>query len=507
VKDELELRRSWSAADEAAVVPSEAEVLVSRHLAALYSGTPRVQDLFRYGLKYISPQPHRNGTASDQRFWVRLLRLLPHPFFMGRLEVLRYALQQAVWFRTSSLQAGDYHVQPFAPPWSHAEPGYVAHLKELQSRYPAGSTGWLIKAKELVETAEFRARTQVVGRVGMQELVGVMAEERARFYPRWPAVPELEKYLFLLEERDVNFLEVCLDRLDAVQRETQARKALNWEEQNFGVSYGEIPCGEIPYVEEHRGHRAGLEFVMDPAAAVREKNCAIEPITVDGTFARFFRGLGKEETFVTADMKAAYLVEKRMGVLADRREAVIRQRISAKGGRETSMLLDVPPFDPNPDFHLFQGDTGAVELGGLYVVMGVYTTPDISDWLYRQGMGQKEKKPGAAPDSAVARVLGSGADAVVENRGQVEDVGGGGRFRAVNAPPPAPAQAPGDQQGGEQEAGAASEAAEEDDAAPSNSVVKQFAVYRGTGVQGPPPLMVMGGGGLWARRKGREAEQ
>lgn len=495
VKEEIELRRAWSEADESCLSITHSEVLVGRFVTELYGC--QLADLFRYGLKYIPPQPDRNGNPVDDAFWINLLRLLPHPFFLGKIEILRYALQGAVYYRTSDFAAQNLHVKPFMPPWSHQEPGYISWLKELRGRYPEGSAGYNTKTVEIVEASEWRCQTQVENKMWMQELCGIMDELAGPFASRFPAPQELdpvEHYLFVLTERDLAFLEACLDELDRAQRGCQEQRPLTWQELH---SWKEYPEGEIPYVEEHRGyHRSDVEFSLNPPAPppppAKKKNVPLRPVTVDSSFLEFWASRPAEAKFVAPEAGSLYRAERRLAVLSERREALVRRKIGAKGGREPRVVLDVPPFDPDPDFHLFEqtGRRGS-NRAGLMVVRGVYTTPAAAEWLGRwtrrkadeAGTGKTRRNPHrearavVAPDSAVGRVLGSG-------------------YVPVRDPPVDGPLMPVVEGSARRGDGVAAQQAEA-----RTSIVQQHAAYRRR--EFTPPILSMGGG-LWARRKGKE---
>lgn len=534
VKEEIELRNAWSEDDESALCISHSEVLCGQFVKQLYGC--QLADLFRYGLKYISPGPDRKGNPTDETFWVNLLRLLPHPFFQGRIEILRYALQAAIFYRTSDFAADNLHVNPFMPPWSHTEAGYISWLKELRAAYPAGSSGHTTKTVEILEASEWRCRTQIGSKMWMQELTVVMDTWIDKFDAQFPPQHEthpLEYYLFVLTERDLGFIEACLDELDREQRRRQEQRAKTWQERH---RWRETYAGEIPYVEEHRGyHRPDVEFQLNPGPEEAaepedpaEKNVPLLPVTVDSSFLQFWLSQSREAKFVTLEQNALYRAEKRLAVLAERREALIRSKVAgANGGAgagELRTVLDVPPFDPDPDFHLFeevvarrtQDEDGIPRpvvpiQPGLMVVSGVYTTPATAEWLAGWRRRKAEAAAGSGrrrnprrmvrlaaktPDSAVARVLGSGYVPVAEeggDRGPSAPVGssalvGGLADLSVEGT-------------ARTEHGAGEEGAQASQmAAARSSIGQQQAAYGRTFL---PPDMLSMGGGLWARRKAR----
>lgn len=528
VKEEVELRNAWTEDDERSLGISHAEVLVGRFVTQLYGC--QLADLFRYGLKYVSAGPDRKGNPTDEQFWVNLLRLLPHPFFLGRIEVLRYVLQAAVYYRTSDFAADNLHVHPFMPPWSGKEPGYIAWLKELRAAHPAGSSGHATKTFEILQAAEFRCRTQVESKMWMQELCVVMDTWADRFAAKFPEeeTDPLGFYLFLLTERDLAFVEACLDELDRDQRRCQEQRPLTWQEQHSWREDYYPPAAEIPHVEEHRGyHGADVEFALHPPAPPppEEKNVPLRPVTVDSAFLRFWTAQPREARFVAVDQKALYRAEKRLAVLAERREALIRSKVAggAEGGAaavETHTVLDVPPFDPDPDFHLFgevaaarareEGPNAAPAVPnepGLMVVRGVYTTPATAEWLARWRRRKAEEEGGSGrrrnprrmvrmvartPDSAVGRVLGSGYVPAVEGGGDrgPEAVAGPSAAQSVGGVAARPDHGGGDRAAARQVADA------------RTSIVQQEAAYRRAYMA---PAILSMGGGLWARRKGRKA--
>lgn len=500
LKDELALRNAWSDADEARVrsTTTEAEFACGVAIPRLYNC--QLQDLFRYGLKYIHHKPVKAGARgnvpADQHFWARLYRLLPHPFFQGNIAVLRYTLQQAVCARFGDF---DKHTIPMVPPWSHSEPEFITHLKELRERYPVKSMGYRIRSHELRATAAFRCLTQIMGKNGMWELEAKMKNEAKYTYKGHlnpPAVPaaELEKYLFLIQERDLVFLEHCLDELDKQQRHTQEKEAGEWRgtsghDSSRDSSWSEeLAGGEMPLGVPGAG--ASLAMLHAPP---RSKNVPLESITVANSFNKFLDGMSEDEKSVTNEQRQMYLAEKRMAILAARREGLVRKRLGLKNG---GVLLDVPPFDPDPDFQNFPPDPEGLVFtqDGFLVVMGVYNVPDVQEWLYRHGVGEEKHPNIETPVSAMQRVF----DAVEGMSGQQDG--------------PAPEQSM--HQDVARPAGSGVGHAADGDtvrrgpgslrlnAITRSSVVNQHASYQQRG-QAPAVPVLMMGGGLWARRKGK----
>lgn len=509
VKEEIDLRTAWSEADEASLNITDSEVLVGRFIPRLYGC--RLQDLFRYGLKYIAPPADRNGNPSDDSFWTHLLRLLPHPFFLGKIEILRYTLQQAISFRTSNFAAENLHVPAYMPPWSHKEPSYITYLKDIRSQYPEGSPEWDAKTLEIIQASEFRCQTQVENKMWMQELCEVMAGW-AEYFAAHFAPPQgqgegevavadgpLGMYLFVLTERDLAFVECCLEHLDREQRKRQSERAQTWQERHAWIEYA-VP-GEIPHVEEHRGyHRSDVEFALHPQLQppAPEKNVALEAVTVESAFLKLWKTLSREDGCVAPEERAAYAAEKRLAVLAERREALIRQKVSAAKGSTQGggrVVLDVPPFDPDPGFQFFDNRDKFSKWPGLMVIRGSYLTPATREWLYhwtrQKWEEQVAKDPGYVPDSAVGRVLGGGY--------LPAGVWGSGAAGGPSFAQPTMAVSEGDVGGGEYGDG---DWDGDGDVimADRSSVVKQHAEYSRRHIL--PPILSMGGG-LWARRKGK----
>jgi hypothetical protein len=539
VKEEIELRSAWTADDEASFAISHSEVLVGRFVQQLYGC--QIQDLFRYGLNYISPPRGHNGNPTDDALWLTLMRLLPHPFFLGRVDILRYALQGAIVYRTSEANAGSIHVNAFMPPWSHKEPGYITWLKESRSQYPEGSSGYHTHTLNILQTSEWRCRSQISSKIGMQDLFGIMNHQAPSYNARYPPhdVDPLEHYLFILTQRDLTFLETCLNKLDARQRMRQETKAKTWQEKHgvdepdpeSNYSEDDFPedddnkTGTNPVQEQqHVAPNTGMAFNLEPAPPppsqlppppLPPKNVPLKPITVNSSFLHFWISQPADRKLVTLEAKALYTAEKRLGILARRREALIRQKISARGGRgEVRVLPDVPPFDPDPDCHLFReasggrwfwggdGERGSQE--AVMVVQGWYTTREMGRWLAwwdgrrrareqleEEALGRKGRRRNPRRgtrervDSAVERVLG-----VAVGSGEVDDgrvvtavvdggavSGSGYRGREQSKLIPFGPHRAGDR----------------------GSIVSQVAVCR---KRDKPPPIVSIAGRLWARRRG-----
>ncbi|KAJ9130020.1 hypothetical protein NKR19_g10080 [Coniochaeta hoffmannii] len=557
VKEEIELRNAWSKTDELALATSHSEVLVSRFIPQLYNC--QLADLFRYGLRYIPPAPDKGGRATDESFWINLMRLLPHPFFLGKIEILRYALQAAVCHRTADPSARNdaVHVDPLVPPWSHREPGYISWLKELRAQYPEGSSGYATKTEEIVEASEWRCQVQVESKMWMGELAAIMSQHAEAFKAQCGGaappgeVDPLEYYLFLLTGQDLAFLELCLEAFDKQQCRKQEKLARTWQEvhglkeqdgeddddddgddddtdgedENDGEDKNDDEASDEGPPTYRKGEMVMFNAESTPSSRSptppppRRINVPLRPVTVDSSFLKFWVAQTAEAKFVTAEAKTLYKSEKRLAVIAERREALIRHKIGGKGGRADAarVLLDVPPFDPDPDFHLFQYleyrvpySDGVVPVtpkhGALLVVQGVHTTYRTREWLRwwnweRKGGGEGGRRnPGrrARADSSVQRVLGSGyvpayaGDAAPAGRAVIEWVppragGGGASGGGVD-----------EFEGGVEDRREAIRAAEREH---KHSVVEQDASFKRR--IRPAPVLSMGGG-LWARRKGGE---
>jgi len=557
VKEEIELRNAWSKTDELALATSHSEVLVSRFIPQLYNC--QLADLFRYGLRYIPPAPDKGGRATDESFWINLMRLLPHPFFLGKIEILRYALQAAVCHRTADPSARNdaVHVDPLVPPWSHREPGYISWLKELRAQYPEGSSGYATKTEEIVEASEWRCQVQVESKMWMGELAAIMSQHAEAFKAQCGGaappgeVDPLEYYLFLLTGQDLTFLELCLEAFDKQQCRKQEKLARTWQEvpglkeqdgeddddddgddddtdgedENDGEDKNDDEASDEGPPTYRKGEMVMFNAESTPSSRSptppppRRINVPLRPVTVDSSFLKFWVAQTAEAKFVTAEAKTLYKSEKRLAVIAERREALIRHKIGGKVGRADAarVLLDVPPFDPDPDFHLFQYleyrvpySDGVVPVtpkhGALLVVQGVHTTYRTREWLRwwnweRKGGGEGGRRnPGrrARADSSVQRVLGSGyvpayaGDAAPAGRAVIEWVppragGGGASGGGVD-----------EFEGGVEDRREAIRAAEREH---KHSVVEQDASFKRR--IRPAPVLSMGGG-LWARRKGGE---
>ncbi|KAB5566980.1 hypothetical protein GE09DRAFT_751828 [Coniochaeta sp. 2T2.1] len=495
VKEETELREAWTEEDEKAIAISISEVSASRYLQKLYDC--ELPDLFSYGLKYTPPSPDPRGFPQDEDFWIRLARLLPHRLFLGQVFLLRYALQMSVWYRNSRPGTDiGLHAWPFLPPWSHTEPGYVAHLRELRAQHPVDSAAYATKTAEITQTAEFRCLTQVENASGMMELCQLMGDLCHDFHSRFPSreVEGHELYLFCLTERDLIFLEHCLDELDAQRRYIQEQRARTWQETHGYARRQTDEPQEIPYVEEHRGPYANLD-----APQGREKSVPIEPVTVDSEFAAFFSSLTREDIYVTNEAMASYRVGKRLAIIAERREAIIRHKLGLRGPDEKRMLLDVPPFDPDPDFHLFTDAQQPEDQVALMVVQGKFVTPRLAGWL-KQWLARKAgagverwmSTPGRTPERAPGIVPGPWVERGLVGRLESVWLFDGEEGRRV-----AGAVEEEDTEGEDEDEDEGEEGEEGEERTP---VVEHFAVYRRRTMQAPVLAM---GGGLWARRKGR----
>lgn len=410
--DESRLRNLWSAAEESLLVRGctrREEVLTAVAMKRIYDC--RLQDLFRYGLR----RPMDGGT---QHFWISLHRLLPHPCFHGDVAHLRFALQQAVLRRVGY----DKHTSPLCPPWSHTEPGYITHLRELLNRYPAGVTGWHRKNREITEVAEFRCRMQVISHFmagfttdgqSKHDLNSVMNARKLQESYIPPPVSETELWLFYLTVEDILFLGSCLDEMDtrdvAIQNShadhhwktrhppdsplTQAQQhdleADIWEEKN---STGWWDIGDTP-TEFERTHilPAGYSGPRPTKWGVH-----VVSVTVHSAFTAYWTPLTPSSRGSTPAHHSAYLDEKRLEILASRREYLIRRRIDPSWSTAPAVeLLDIPPFDPNPDFGLF---AELVNAYNLHVVRGLRAPPAMMEWLNLFGTYFPYAPPPPTPD-------------------------------------------------------------------------------------------------------------
>jgi hypothetical protein len=411
-EDESRLRNLWSAAEESTLVrgcTKREEVMTAVAMKRIYDC--RLQDLFRYGLR-------RPMDGGSQQFWLSLHRLLPHPYFHGDVAHLRFSLQQAVIRRIGY----DNHTSALCPPWSHHEPGYITHLKELLNRYPAGVSGWHRKNREITEVAEFRCRMQVISHFtagfttdgqSKHDLNSVMNARKAQESYIPPPVSETELWLFYLTTEDILFLSSCLDEMDtrdiAIQNSnadhhwktrhppdsplTQAQQhELEediWEEQN---STGWWDIGDTPTDFER-------EHILPPdysGPRPTKWGVHVVSVTVHSAFTDYWTPLSPTSRGVTPASQTAYLDEKRLEILASRREYLIRRRIDPHWSTNPAVeLLDITPFDPNPDFKLF---TQLVNPYNLHVVRGLRPTPEMMDWLNLFGTYFSYAPPPPTPD-------------------------------------------------------------------------------------------------------------
>jgi hypothetical protein len=125
----------------------------------------------------------------------------------------------------------------------------------------------------------------------------------------------------------------------------------------------------------------------------RKKECVdTNPVTVASVFDAYWTSLTPEEKGDTEAWREEYLAERRLELLAERREAVIRSRIDASWGHPPQHfglkhtmplrpveLLDVPPFDPNPNFSRFERSVDEVN---LRVIRGNWLTPATKSWFW-----------------------------------------------------------------------------------------------------------------------------
>lgn len=359
IKDEHALRKDWSASDEAELVArgtSDAEVIAWRATASVFGCAP--PDLFRYGLR----QQRRRGDEEDDNrtFWQAMLRLLVHPFWAGSdVAAPRRALQVAVMHRIGP----HGHAQPLAPPWSREEPGFVAWVRELHARRPAAAAGSRESAERRVELAgiaEFRSTAQVNSRWGMRELEAIMgrlAQEASRGYYR--PVPAFERFLFMVQVEDVVLVERSLGRM-------------------------------------YQGNG-------DPS----------EVTTMD-YFREYWRKLPDEARKVTEADRQWVLQQKRLAIIGERREALIRHRLREAGGH--LHLLDIPPFDPDPDFHLYS----EVSEAQLLVIRGQRPPPPAYRWA-RTLLGRRADSMTLHAYGIMARALGAPTGAAGTLFGDWED--------------------------------------------------------------------------------------
>ncbi|RKU48305.1 hypothetical protein DL546_007810 [Coniochaeta pulveracea] len=387
-KDEQLLRgRSWSRNDELTLLNTihPSEVLVAHTIKRLYSC--RLQDLFRYGLRRpLHPTPS---------FWTSLLHLLPHPYFISSLAILRYALQTAILYR---FPMGS-HTTPLMPPYSGSEPGFLTFLREAQSKYPVGSSAWETRAEEIVQVAEFRCRIQVHAHItsgrsymGTQDkhdlasILGYRAPSKPALVPTELGVSEVEKHLFFLTQWDLDTLADCLDEIEIRDRIIQESKKPPTE------AAGCSPLSPCSSISEAWVVPAGDDLMHTDHFINKKDHVGTKPGTVMRTFNKYWTDLPQESKGSTEAYRQEYLVERRLELLAERREAVIRSRIDPSWGQSKQQfglrhtnpvseveLLDVPPFDPNPNFREFED---LYDLLNLRVIKGNWLTPATKSWFW-----------------------------------------------------------------------------------------------------------------------------
>lgn len=316
LKNEKALRKDWSSADETqllALGTSDAEVMVWRTFTSLYNCTP--SDLFRYGLKRDSPADEKANSA----FWQAMLRLIVHPFWGGDVAALRYGLQLA-----SMSRAGPQgHVRPLAPPWSHTEPQFLDWVRESHATGPRVYRQ-AERELELAEVAEFRSTAQVINRSGMEQLEHELRTviyhlvKQGYLSDRGPgsSPPVFSSFLFMLGLDEVLLVEKALSRM-------------------------------------HRGpeNEDGPDFLK-----------------------AWWDTLQGRDREVTAHDVRDVVQKKRMAIIDERREVLIRHHMHATNSRHC--LLDIPPFDPDPGFHMYSD----VKEAQLLVVRGKRPPPETYRW-------------------------------------------------------------------------------------------------------------------------------
>ena len=312
VKDERELRQSWSSEDECELEDtgtSRYEIGVWAVMAEHYRCTPR--DLFRYGLRWEPPD-----NVANSLFHEALRRLLPHPFFRGDVALLRAALQLAVMNRVGE----NNHVHMLGPGWSHKDPSFVAWLDETPPK--ERDKYW---QKDRARTAEMRFMAQVLRQLcreidtdpyGCRRDRGDLHGWLVIFYRDQLAAmgrtaPKLgdwtEGLLFLLQVVDLEALEWAIDRCYSSSMSLA-------ESQGHGVQ---------AYFQSYWARMAS-----ESSGDTNTDNYTVGQLDSD-------------------EVK----MQKRLAVLAERREALIRIRMHK--AKESYRLLDIPPFDPDPGFDLW----------------------------------------------------------------------------------------------------------------------------------------------------------
>ncbi|KAH8883822.1 hypothetical protein GQ53DRAFT_830278 [Thozetella sp. PMI_491] len=341
VADEKVLRRSWNWADErvlADVGTPRCEIGVWAIMADLYRCTPR--DLFRYGVRWVPDSERRDD---HECFHQVLMRLLPHPFFRKNLAILRAALQVAVTYRIGEKS----HVPPLGPGWSRELPTFVRWLDEIAPEYRGLS--WY---RDRSRVAEMRWTTQVLRQLSNNTRDNALVEPGpefhgvlAAYYRRLQAPVEdkplpraswTDRILFRVQTVDLYALEFTLNSL-----------FVQW------------PGGHTVYE-----YFANYWATLDQA------------------------GTGEHERVGPVD-RAEVKAQKRLAVLADRREALVRARMHAAG--DLYQLLDIPPFDPDPGFHHWEVCRRGIrtDLGPLLALQCTSVlVPSTMEWLARRVKGE-----------------------------------------------------------------------------------------------------------------------
>jgi hypothetical protein len=306
----------------------------------------------------------------------------------------------------------------------------------MQSKYPLESSGWERKSREIVQVAEFRCRAQIhkyitsgLANVGVQDkhdLASIMAyraETDASMIPTELGNSEIERHLFFLTQRDVDFLTDCLDELDVRDhciQDMRVKSFHSWEyasdcscETESEASDDQMEPEDIDHQKEsdESDHQMESEDT-DPQIKThqwgRKKECVeCKPATVASTFDAYWNDLTPEEKGDTAAWREEYLAERRLEILAERREAVIRSRIDASWGQSEHHfglkhtiplheveLLDVPPFDPNPNFSHFER---FVNEANLRIIRGNWLTPATKSWFWEHATQFSWDRPKPQP--------------------------------------------------------------------------------------------------------------
>lgn len=171
-----------------------------RTMLHLFRASPH--DCFTWGLR-LAPT---TTTEESYLLWQSLDALLTHPFWDGRLYVLRYFLQKAIYLRVPN------HMEPLCP-LSRDGIGFLTEHYSSLSRvgFDPDSCGTIVSTSTFSLWKMGRPEKGKAGSLLSQEMVRMVEEEENPTL----ATSELEETLFFLTCRDVCLIQRALDSLGA----------------------------------------------------------------------------------------------------------------------------------------------------------------------------------------------------------------------------------------------------------------------------------------------------